>query len=198
MKLITISFDFEDYKSLPEDFKYGLSDRIEVPEIPVNGDTIILDDIPFKVNGRTFVEGDIIFNLVVDLFEITGIDEIGDTVDEEVDEVDEELKELLQKRLEDLDQNSYKGFKDIGEFFDRFFENLDRIEETFDEPEFKEDEEKGEVSLKCDICGGDFPVSEIFHASLIIDGELNPHTHICPQCMYLNGIQIQSINNVFG
>ena len=50
--------------------------------------------------------------------------------------------------------------------------------------------------MKCDYCKIEYNYSEknIFHCTAIVDGELNPHTHLCYNCFRKVGIPIPLIN----
>jgi hypothetical protein len=50
--------------------------------------------------------------------------------------------------------------------------------------------------MKCDICGVKRIYSEkrFFHFTMVLDGELNPHTHVCAECMIKLKLRIPIIN----
>lgn len=50
--------------------------------------------------------------------------------------------------------------------------------------------------MKCDICNIEYKYSEdvIHHYTLIIDGKLNPHTHVCVDCEKSLGLKIQKVS----
>lgn len=51
------------------------------------------------------------------------------------------------------------------------------------------------MNMKCDICGKDVVYSEetIHHWTLIIDGKLKAHSHLCIPCEKSLGLEIKSI-----